>query len=258
MMNVAGAMILAASLCGFAEATTILVGHDTQGPVTEHTKTGTYIQSWGVLDAATGSAVDEFGNVYINNPNFGNNQVEKFTSSGAYVSTMTATVDGQFIEDLGNFIPGFVLAGTYEGNVYRLSTLDMSHTLMFTTTDSFVGVTYDGTNIWTTGGFTTTLVYRRDLAGNILSSFDTGLNNGGIGWDPDDGTLWVGSFGPGGTGLVSHYTQAGGLLGSFDPGFSGFVDGLELRPGDVVVAPEPGTLALLLGGALGALAFRRR
>ena len=206
---------------GSVSAATLLIGHDTTRLEREYQKNGTFIQTWGAIGAATGAAVDPGGVVYIANPSFGNNVIEKRSPSDGSLGTMTATIDGQWIEDMGNFGGGFILAGTYEGNVYKLSTVNAAHTLMFSTTDSFVGVTFDGTNIWTTGGLTNNLVYKRTLTGTVLATFDTGQFNGGIGYDPDDGTLWIGHF----TGQVTHHTQLGALLGGFSTGIDNFIDG---------------------------------
>src|SRR2546425_1200214 len=120
---------------------------------------------------------------------------------------------------------GFILAGTFEGDVYKINTSNGAYTLMFSTGQSFIGVTYDGTYIWTTGGYTSNLVHKRDLAGNVLATFNTGQMNAAIGYDPDDGTLWIGHL----NGQVTHRSQSGTLLGGFSTAAGGqIVDGLEL------------------------------
>jgi len=204
---------------------TIFLGHDTQSLEREYQKNGTFVQTWGSLPKATGAAVDASSILYICNPAYGNNIIERRGPGNANLGTITATVNGNWIEDMGNYTGGYILAGTIEGNVFRINTTNGSHILMFSTGQSFIGVTWDGTDIWTTGGYTNTLVARRDLAGNILATFDTGRINFGIGYDPDDGTLWIGHA----NGQVTHRSQAGALLGGFSTGLGGqLIDGVEL------------------------------
>jgi len=204
---------------------TLFIGHDIQQLERQYHKIGTFIQTWGVMPKATGAAIDANDVVYICNPSYGNNLIERRGPGNTNLGTITATVNNQWIEDLGNFGGGFILAGTIEGDVWRIDTTTGAHTLQFSTGQSFIGVTFDGTDIWTTGGYTSTLVHRRDLAGNVLSTFNTGRTNLGIGYDPDDGTLWIGHF----NGQVMHYSQTGVLLGGFTSIAAGpLVDGVEL------------------------------
>ncbi len=204
---------------------TLFIGHDISQLERQYQKNGTFVQTWGALPKATGAAVDGAGVLYICNPSYGNNLIEKRGPGNTNLGTITATVAGQWIEDLGNFGGGYILAGTIEGNVFQIDTTTGGHTLLFSTGQNFIGVTYDGTNIWTTGGYTTTLVSRRDLAGNVLATFNTGQTNAAIGYDPDDGTLWIGHA----NGQVTHYSQLGVLLGGFATAAGGqLIDGLEL------------------------------
>ena len=211
---------------------TLFIGHDTTQLERQYQKNGTFVQTWGAIPQATGAAVDANGVVYICNPAQGNNVIERRGPGNTNLGTITATVNGQFIEDLGNYFGGFILAGTFEGDVYRINTTTGAHIFMFSTGQQFIGVTYDGTNIWTTGGYTSNLVHRRDLAGNVLSTFNTGQMNAAIGYDPDDGTLWIGHA----NGQVTHRSQSGTLLGGFSTGTNGeLVDGLELA--NIALAP---------------------
>ncbi len=204
---------------------TLFLGHDTSQLERQYQKIGTFIQTWGTITDATGAAVDASGVVYICNPAYGANVIERRGPGDTNLGTITATVNGQFIEDLGNFGGGFILAGTFEGDVYTINTTTGAHTLLFSTGQTFIGVTYDGTHIWTTGGYTTTLVSKRTLSGTVVATFDTGRMNAGIGYDPDDGTLWIGHF----NGQVTHYSQLGTLLGGFSTAAGGqLVDGVEL------------------------------
>jgi len=203
----------------------LLIGHDTSQLERQYQKNGTFVQTWGAIGHATGAAVDGAGVVYICNPAFGANVIERRGPGNVNLGTITATVGGQFIEDLGNFGGGYILAGTAAGDVFRIDTATGADVLLFSTGNNIIGVTYDGTNIWTTGGFTTNLVYQRDLAGNVLATFNTGQSNVAIGYDPDDGTLWIGHT----NGQVTHHTQLGTFLGGFPTAAGGYVvDGLQL------------------------------
>ena len=206
---------------------TIFLGHDINLPEHQYQKNGTLIQTWGAVGAPTAAAFDG-GNVYIVNPNYvvnGSNVFERRGPGDTNLGTFAVAVNNQWIEDLGNYTSGFVLAGTIEGDVWRINTANGAFVLMFSTGQSFVGVTFDGTDIWTTGGYTSTLVHRRNLAGTVLSTFNTGRMNAGIGYDPDDGTLWIGHP----NGQVTHYTASGTLLGGFTTAGGGqLIDGLEL------------------------------
>jgi hypothetical protein len=228
-------------------ANTLLIGHDTNGPVREYTTAGAFIQSWGVANQyATGSAVDGSGNVVTVNPAFGNNVLETLSAPATSLGTVTAAVQGQWVEDMDTWSSTHALAGTYEGNVFLLDYSNGADTFLFSTGHSYIGVTGDGTgNIWTTGGLTTTFAYYRDITGAILSSFDTGAAAGGLTYDPMDGTLYIGTFG----GVVNHFTTTGTLLGSFSTGINNYIDGIGLLP-------EP-TTAVLLGVSV-LVALRRR
>ena len=204
---------------------TLFIGHDFSQLERQYQKIGTFVQTWGALPKATGAAVDANGVVYICNPAFGNNLIERRGPGNTNLGTITATVDNRWIEDMGNYGGGLILASTHTGHIYTINTTNGAHTLLFATGHNLPGVTFDGTDIWTTGGTTTNLVYRRNLAGTVLSSFSTGQINGGIGYDPDDGTLWIGHP----AGQVTHHNQAGALLGGFYTLTGGqYIDGLEL------------------------------
>jgi len=204
---------------------TLFMGHDISQLERQYQKNGTFVQTWGATGQATGAAIDANGIVYVCNPAFGNNVIERRGPGNTNLGSITATVNNKWIEDLGNYGGGYILASTYDGGIYRINTTNGADTLMFATGHTLNGVTYDGTDIWTTGGTSTTLVYRRDLAGNVLATFNTGQTNYAIGYDPDDGTLWIGHAG----GLVTHYSQVGALLGGFSTAAGGqVIDGLEL------------------------------
>jgi hypothetical protein len=204
---------------------TLFVGHDIQLLEHQYQKIGTFVQTWGALGQATGAAVDATGVVYVCNPAYGANVIERRGPGNTNLGTITAAVGGQWIEDLGNYGGGYILASTATGDVFRVDTTTGASAFMFSTGQTIIGVTYDGANIWTTGGAANTLVYQRDLAGNVLATFNTGQNNIGIGYDPDDGTLWIGHA----FGQMTHHSQLGALLGGFTTASNGgFIDGVEL------------------------------
>lgn len=217
-----------APVAGPSQVATLLIGHDTSQLEREYQKIGSFVQIWGTSTHVTGAAIDANGVVYVCIPNYvqnGGNVIERRGPGNTNLGTINPAVGGQWIEDLGNYTTGFILASTDTGSIFRINTTNGSDTLLFATGHSLPGVTWDGTNIWTTGGTSTNLVYRRNLAGTVLSSFNTGLINGGIGYDPDDGTLWIGHP----AGQVTHHSQAGALLGGFDSLAGGqYIDGLEL------------------------------
>ncbi len=204
---------------------TLFIGHDISQLERQYNKIGSFVGTWGAIGQATGTAVDASGVVYICNPGFGNNVIERRGPGNINLGTITATVNGQWIEDMGNYVPGYILAGTDVGNVFTIDTTTGAHVFLFATGHTIIGVTYDGTHIWTTGGTFNTIVYKRNLAGTVITSFNTGQTNTGIGYDPDDGTLWIGHP----NAQVTHHTQLGALLGGFTTLPGGFfIDGVEL------------------------------
>ena len=204
---------------------TIFIGHDVAQIQRQYQKIGTFVQAWGVTSQVTGAAVDANGIVYICTPSYFGNVIERRGPGNTNLGTITATVNGQFIEDLGNFGSGYILASTYEGGIFRIDTTTGADVLLFSAGNTLPGVTYDGTHIWTTGGYANSLVYKRTLAGTVLATFNTGRLNTAIGYDPDDGTLWIGHP----NAQLTHHSQLGALLGGFTTVTGGlFIDGVEL------------------------------
>jgi PEP-CTERM motif len=124
-----------------------------------------------------------------------------------------------------------------------------------------VGIAYDGTGFWI-GGFNNSIVEKYTTTGVdtglgfnpvlVAGPLDNQNNVGGLGYDPLDGTLYIGTG-----SRVYHYTTTGTQLGFFNTSDARFVDGLEVQAGSVSTAvPEPSALALL-GTAMGVFAFGR-
>ncbi|MBX9583940.1 MAG: PEP-CTERM sorting domain-containing protein [Gemmataceae bacterium] len=124
-----------------------------------------------------------------------------------------------------------------------------------------LGITYDsGTGTLWVSQWLGDGVFNFDLSGNVLSSFGTGFTNiTSLGYDPADGTLWMGSqntlgtfyqFSTGGTALGTQTYTA--LLGQNTLGGE-----FDINPGAVV--PEPAGLSLLAAAvAVGAVRLRRK
>ncbi len=123
---------------------------------------------------------------------------------------------------------------------------------------------------WTGSGFYVSMynqfrILQLDVDGNVVGSAFTVASSqmglyGGLGWDDQDKTLWIGTV-----GRVFEITTTGTVVGGFllpSPYNSGtFVDGLEFQnaftPGTGGNTPEPGSIALVGVGLL-ALWSRRR
>ena len=251
MINRLSAIAALVAITSGAQASTLLISLDTSNPIREYTTAGAFIQTWGTVNNnTTGPASDEFGNVYGTNPNFGANVIEKSNPSNVSLGTFTTSVNGNFIEDATYIGGGILVVSSFEGNVFKVDQLG-NDTLLFGTGDSYVGVTYDGSNLWTTSGLSgSNTVYRRDFAGTILSSFVVSFNPGGVGYDATDGTLYIGTLG----GSVYHYATDGTQLGVFQTEFGNYIDGLEVKG----AVPEPETAALMLAGLAGVGALARR
>ena len=140
---------------------------------------------------------------------------------------------------------------TDKRDVYATDT-DFENPVVLFSIDSgdALGITYDPTNdsLWI-ADFSGGLVTNYDLAGNVLSSFNSGLaNQGALALDWADDTLWQVEWL---TQTVYQWDKAGNLLQSyFDPNMTPNPLGGEMA------IPAPGVLALL--GVGGLFAGRRR
>jgi hypothetical protein len=237
---------------GLTSAATIFLGFDTQGPVQEYTTSGTFIRNFGQT-GATGSALDGAGHVWTVRPSFGANNVERYDGAGNLLNSFVATVSGNWIEDMAMGAGNTLWVGTFEGNVMNIdATTGVVNSSFHVPGGAFTGVAFDGTDLWLTGGAFTgansELIYKYSTTGSLLATIDTNFaDGGGIGYDRDTDTLWVGYF-----GTVRQFDLTGNLLSSFVAG-TAFHDGLEIGSvnGGGGNVPEPTPLALLCIGLAG-------
>jgi len=234
-----------------ASAGPLYIGNDTQSAVTVYTQAGVFVQNFG-QGGATGSAIDGAGNVWTVAPAFGNNSVVQYNSAQNVLNSFTATINGQWVEDMSHGAGNTLYLGTFEGNVFAVNDQTGAISSSFAVANSsFTGVAFDGTNLWTNGGLTSNNLFLYTTGGALLATIPIGTTCGGLGYDASDQTLWCGDF-----GSVHHYSTTGALLGSFNTLSGAFHDGLEVDNlgGAINPVPEPSTL-LLLGTGLAGLLF---
>lgn len=246
-------------LVGAASAqNSLFIAQDLNGPIKEYNKAGGFIQDWAEAynTGATGPAVGG-GNVYSTNPN---------STSTIYKVDAADNLVGSYsflggADPGGNGLPGWVEDAAYAGggNLWiggyngEISLIDGSGSILsqFYTGTTYTGVAFDGKTLYTTHGFYggSSSIEMWDTAGNHLGSIAAAgpTDNGGIGWDSDDNTLWVGYL----DSTVRHFDMGGNLLGSFVTPLGNAIDGLEVGR-----VPAPGAAALL--GLAGLAAGRRR
>ena len=245
---------LVLAMAAAANASTLYIGNDTQSPVTVYTSGGTFVQNFG-QGGATGSAIDSAGDVWTVAPSFGNNHVVEYDSSQNVLNSFTATIDGQWIEDMSHGSGNTLWVGTFEGDIFALNDQTGAILSQFTVANSsFTGVAFDGTNLWSDGGLTSHNLFLYSTGGTLLNTIAISTTCGGLGYDASDNSLYCGDF-----GSVHHYSTTGTLLGSFSTGSSAYHDGLEVANlGATTATPEPGTLPVVAAGLIGLVATKLR
>lgn len=236
-------------------AQSIFLGIDTNGPVQRWSIAGSSLGNFG-QGGATGSALDGAGHVWTVAPNFGANHIEEYDAAQNLLNSFTATVSGQWIEDMAWGGSNSIWASTYEGNVFNINaTTGATNSSFGVANSNFTGVAFDGAHLWLTGGLAgNDNIYEYDVLGNLLNTIHTGFRDGmGIGYLASTNTLFVGYLND-----VREFNLSGNLVSSFTA--SGYYhDGLEVGViGTTNTVPEPASVALLATGLIGIFGVARR
>jgi hypothetical protein len=227
-------------------------------PVQLYDTNGQYLQDFGTAGAI---AAFPAGSGY-----FSITPASSFTSSVVQAYSSSQTPAGSFtiadlLTDGGEGPGGSLLFSAYDGTVYRV---DTSGAVLGSWSSGYthVGITSDGTNIYTTEGDSNNLIDIWSPSGAHIGQIATPfLGLYGLGYDSSTGNFWAGS-----TNFVYELSTTGTLLATLNlEGDSrtpnGAVhDGLEagnfVPP--VPAVPEPASLFLLLGGFVVLAACRLR
>lgn len=238
-------------------APSLFVGFNTLTPIQVYDTNGKYMQDFGPSGAV--AAFPDGTSSYISispSSNLTTSVVTRYNSSLSAIGNFTV---GNLVTD-GGVIGGDLLFSAYDGTVYRTAS---NGTLLnsWSTGFSHVGVTSDGTDVFTTEGGGGNLIDVWNAAGVSVRHIATPFSGlYGLGYDAATGNFWAGS-----TNYVYELSPTGSLLSTLNlVGDSrtpngALHDGLET--GDFlppVTTPEPSAYLLLLTGALLLFAFRGR
>jgi hypothetical protein len=242
---IAGTFVCASS--AFADTTpgTLWIGNNTNASldILNTTTTGTVLRSI-VNTSAIGFAIDESSNkLFVSS---------SITGGGIYDLNTLGTVGSFTLPHKSldmTFSGGFIWSGDFTDNAIdkvdpatgtRVGGFSVGFLPLGLTTD-------DAGGFWVSEVAFGAVLRHFDGSGNLLGTMDpTDISSirGGLGFDPGDGTLYIGT-----SGSVFHYTTAGVDLGHFDTGDGRFIEGLEFSAAGNNV-PEPGYGVLLGVGLL--------
>jgi YD repeat-containing protein len=197
---------------------------------------------------ATGFAIDLTGNIVY----FGRSDatITPRNLDTLAVGTSFAPATG-FSEDMTFDGSHIWRAGILLGDVFEINPATGAILSSFNPGFSPIGVAWDGSGLWVSQFATGGLVQRFDISGSPTGELFNAGNflMGGLGFDPRDGTLWIGTH-----NRVYHYQTDGTQLGFFDITTTRFVDGLEFQAAPI---PIPTSLLLLGSGLLSLVGLRR-
>jgi hypothetical protein len=217
------------------------------------------VNSWSTQSYEYPIAVLD-GLVRTTAPRDDGNTGSEYTTDGAFTGTIYSRPGaiGTFWDSTtdGTYNYGYDFA---DGGMYRMDLDWQNPTLLFAgPAEGHLGVTYDPTNtsLWV-ADWEGQAIMNCDMAGNTLSSFDTGVTKmAGLALDHADGTLWFGTKRDleEGTRTLYQYSKTGDLL-STDT-YALLADQNYLG-GEFEFIPEPSSFILAFMGLLGLLSFVR-
>jgi arylsulfate sulfotransferase len=236
-------LIAMMSLAALAEGGTVWVGPNSAGPVdlyaTDGTSTGTYGPT-----GATAATADGLGDTFVSVPNLNTNQTVIFeygsdpnTPIGEY--TLQGTNPGAsdgYLDDLAYGGSGTLWAAGFNGTIYHIDFATATVLSAFDTGSTNVGVGTDGSILYTTTGFGSGELITYAFDGTPLSMIFTGLTDS-LGIGYDPSNQ---TLWVGGDGVVSDVDGSGVILNSFAvlsaTGDPIVASGVEVAPVNGVIA----------------------